>query len=82
MKSSLLNKRKLYAMRRMGVAIDRAVAERSSVAKEQAAKWAAAWGLLCGIKSRAVKLKRSRDVMLPEDMRNLSLKANDLVESA
>jgi hypothetical protein len=63
MKSRSSYERKSYAMQRMGRAIDRAIASRTLVDKDKAAKWAAAWGMVCGIKSRKVGLKRSRDVL-------------------
>lgn len=66
MKNSILSKRKIYAMRRMGLAIDRAVEERTPAAKERAAKWAAAWGLLVGLHSRKVRLKPAHDVVSVE----------------
>jgi hypothetical protein len=64
MENRALSQRKLYAMLRMGLAIDRAIGERSYSAKERAAKWAAAWGLLVGIQTPRVRLKPARDVML------------------
>jgi hypothetical protein len=51
--------RKSYAMQRMGLALARAVSAASSNQKTTAARWAAAWGLLCGIKTPGVYLKRS-----------------------
>lgn len=44
-------------MKRMAIAIARAIARRSSKEKESAARWAAAWGLLCGIRSTGVRLR-------------------------
>lgn len=44
-------------MRRMTLAIERAIKLPTSKEKERAARWAAAWGLLCGIQTRGVKLK-------------------------
>ena len=52
---------KSYAMHRMALAIERAIQGATSKEKERAARWAAAWGLLCGIKTPAVRLRR-RDV--------------------
>lgn len=63
MENRTLSQRKLYAMMRMGKALDRAVGEQSTPAKERAAKWAAAWGLLVGIQTREVQLKPARDVI-------------------
>lgn len=49
--------RKSYAMSRMGKAIERAIAAPNSKEKTRAAKWAAAWGLLCGIKTNGTYLR-------------------------
>ncbi|MES2900904.1 MAG: hypothetical protein V4723_14335 [Pseudomonadota bacterium] len=49
---------KLYAQQRMAAAIDRAITAGAVEAKERAARWAAAWGLLAGVKSKKVRLKR------------------------
>lgn len=51
--------RKSYAMYRMGRAIGRAIVEPSSSCKERAAKWAAAWGMLCGIKTGTVNSRKT-----------------------
>jgi hypothetical protein len=51
--------RKSYAMERMASAIDRAIGCRTGKEKERAARWAAAWGLLCGIRTEGVKLRRN-----------------------
>lgn len=51
--------RKSYAMQRMARAIERAIQAHTSIEKERAARWAAAWGLLCGIMTSSVKLRRS-----------------------
>ena len=51
--------RKSYAMTRMAAAIERAIEATTIKEKDRAARWAAAWGLLCGIKTRPVYLKRS-----------------------
>jgi hypothetical protein len=55
--------RKSYAMERMAAAIDRAIGDRTGKEKERAARWAAAWGLLCGIRTEGVRLRR-------DDIRN------------
>lgn len=49
--------RKSYAMRRMTLAIERAIKRPTRKEKERAARWAAAWGLLCGIRTDGVNLK-------------------------
>jgi hypothetical protein len=51
--------RKSYAMSRMARAIERAVEARTSKEKERAARWVGAWGMLCGIKTSTVRLRRS-----------------------
>jgi hypothetical protein len=49
--------RKSYAMRRMTLALERAIKRPTRKEKERAARWAAAWGLLCGIRTEGVRLK-------------------------
>ncbi|MES2901798.1 MAG: hypothetical protein V4723_18880 [Pseudomonadota bacterium] len=44
----------------MGLAVVRSVAARTPDEKEIAARWAAAWGYLCGIDSDMVRLKPGR----------------------
>jgi hypothetical protein len=51
---------KTYALKRMGLAVVRSVAARTPGEKEIAARWAAAWGCLCGIHSDLVRLKPGR----------------------
>ena len=51
---------KTYALKRMGLALIRSVAARTPDEKEVAARWAAAWGYLCGIDSDMVRLKPGR----------------------
>jgi hypothetical protein len=51
--------RKSYAMQRMSLAIQRAIENTDSKEKERAARWAAAWGLLCGIRTQEVRLRGS-----------------------
>ncbi|HEX9173757.1 MAG TPA: hypothetical protein VF861_13960, partial [Telluria sp.] len=48
---------KSYAMARMGMAIERAITARTSKEKTRAARWAAAWGLLCGINTKQLVLR-------------------------
>jgi len=50
--------RKSYAMQRMGMALARAVSAGAANQKSTAARWAAAWGLLCGIHTPGVNLRR------------------------
>ena len=59
MKSRTIEKRKAYGMERMIAAIERAILSDTAVAKERAARWAAAWGLLSGIRSPGIRLRRS-----------------------
>ncbi len=51
--------RKSYAMQRMAQAIERAIRANSAIEKERAARWAAVWGVLCGIMTSSVTLRRS-----------------------
>ncbi len=48
---------KPYAMRRMALALARAVVAGTPAAKDRAARWAAAWGLVAGIFGKGVRLK-------------------------
>ncbi len=50
--------RKSYGMLRMNRAISRAIAATSSGEKDRAIRWAAAWGLIGGIRSDQVRLRR------------------------
>ena len=59
MAQRLRKDRKTYAMLRMAEAIGRAIASDSAAAKDRAARWAAAWGVLGGIRSRGVRLRRT-----------------------
>lgn len=54
-------------MRRMAAAIERAIAAVTINEKDMAARWAAAWGLLCGIKTKPVAVKRSDVIRLHGD---------------
>jgi hypothetical protein len=62
--------RKSYAMSRMGKAIERAIAAKTSKEKTRAAQWAAAWGLLCGITASSTPLRN--DVVASEEERETS----------
>lgn len=48
---------KSYAMERMARALERAIEAKTISEKERAARWAAAWGLLCDIRTTRVRLK-------------------------
>jgi len=52
-------KRKSYAMKRMADAISRAIASEQPSEKDKAARWAAAWGVLGGIRTPGIRLRRS-----------------------
>jgi hypothetical protein len=71
--------RKSYAMRRMTLAIERAIKRPTSKEKERAARWAAAWGLLCGIQTEGVNLKTS-DFRSPDPSSSLPPAANATAE--
>lgn len=53
------NERKRYAMLRMVAAIGRAIHSPTSAEKDKAARWAAAWGVISGIRTRGIRLRRS-----------------------
>lgn len=59
MKHRSKEQRKAYAMRRMAEAIGRAIRSESPQEKERAKRWAAAWGVVSGIRSSGVRLRRS-----------------------
>lgn len=65
MKNSYPFVRKSYTMQRMGQATERAINAATAPEKERAARWAAAWGLLCGIMTSKVNVKRS-DINMTE----------------
>lgn len=57
--SASKNERKAYAMMRMAEAIGRAIDASTPAEKDKAARWAGAWGLVGGIRSPGVRLRRS-----------------------
>jgi len=59
MKRQVKYERKAYAMLRMAEAIGRAIASNLPAEKDRAARWAAAWGVISGIRSPGVRLRRS-----------------------
>ena len=59
MKREIKIERKNYAMLRMISAISRAIDSDVPAEKDRAARWAAAWGALSGIRSPGVRLRRS-----------------------
>ena len=50
--------RKAYGMRRMGLAIGRAMAATTADEQKRAVRWVAAWGMICGIRSEGVRLRQ------------------------
>ena len=67
MKQRVRKEKKNYAMMRMTEAIGRAIKSTSSADKDKAARWAAAWGVMSGIRSPGVRLRR--DVLSDEGRR-------------
>jgi hypothetical protein len=57
MKQRIRQEKKSYAMQRMVEAIGRAIVADSTIEKDRAARWAAAWGTLGGIRSPGVRLR-------------------------
>ncbi|MGZ8341132.1 MAG: hypothetical protein ACXWU9_16295 [Telluria sp.] len=53
------DERKQYAMQRMAEAIGRAIRSESPQEQERAKRWAAAWGVISGIRSSGVRLRRT-----------------------
>ncbi len=54
-----IQERKSYGMLRMIIAIGRAIDATTDAEKDQAARWVAAWGVLSGIHTPGVRLRRS-----------------------
>lgn len=68
MKQRYRKERKNYAMFRMIEAIERAIDSETPADKDKAARWAAAWGVVSGIRTAGVRLRR--DVLAdPKPMR-------------
>lgn len=59
MNHRIRDEKKAYAMLRMVEAIGRAIHAQSPIEKDRAARWAAAWGALGGIRSPGVRLRRN-----------------------
>lgn len=59
MKHRPKDQRKAYAMQRMAEAIGRAIRSESAQEQERAKRWAAAWGVVSGIRSSGIRLRRS-----------------------
>ena len=52
------DQRKTYAMQRMAEAIERAIRSDLPQEQERARRWAAAWGVVSGIRSSGIRLRR------------------------
>lgn len=59
MKPHVRKERKTYAMLRMIEAIGRAIDSEHPADKDKAARWAAAWGVISGIRTPGIRLRRS-----------------------
>lgn len=59
MKAQARKERKSYAMLRMAAAIGRAIKSELPAEKNRAARWAAAWGVIGGIRTPGIRLRRS-----------------------
>lgn len=59
MKPQVKKERKTYAMLRMTEAIGRAISSTHPADKDKAARWAAAWGVISGIRTPGIRLRRS-----------------------
>lgn len=58
------DQRKAYALQRMVEAIGRAIRSESSSGKDRAARWAAAWGVVGGIRTPPGIRLRQRTVLV------------------
>ena len=67
MKQRIKYERKSYAMLRMAAAIGRAITSSAPADKARAARWAAAWGVISGIRTPGIRLRR--DVLSDERRR-------------
>lgn len=66
MKQRIRKERKTYAMLRMVRAIGRAIHSTTPADKDRAARWASAWGVVSGIRTRGVRVRLRRDVLCDE----------------
>jgi hypothetical protein len=63
--SKAFSPKKMYAMRRMSIALRRAAAARPfGAATDQALRWAAAWGMYAGIRTPHRRLRLRRDTLI------------------
>lgn len=53
------DQRKAYALQRMVEAIGRAIRTETPSGKDRAARWAAAWGVIGGIRTPGIRLRRT-----------------------
>jgi hypothetical protein len=59
-----ISDRKLYAMKRMSLALQRAAAARPlGPSTDRALRWAAAWGLLAGIRTPRTRIRLRRTTL-------------------
>jgi hypothetical protein len=59
-----ISNRKLYAMKRMSLALQRAAAARPlGPTTDRALRWAAAWGLLAGIRTPRTRIRLRRTTL-------------------
>jgi hypothetical protein len=59
MRHRIRQEKKAYAMLRMQEAIGRAIDSDTTAEKDRAARWAAAWGAMGGIRSPGLRLRRN-----------------------
>jgi hypothetical protein len=59
MRHRIKQDKKAYAMLRMQEAIGRAIDSDTTAEKNRAARWAAAWGAIGGIRSPGLRLRRN-----------------------
>jgi len=60
-----ISPRKLYAMRRMSIALKRAAAARPiGAATDRALRWAAVWGMCAGIRTAHPRPRLRRDTLI------------------
>lgn len=63
--AKIVSMRKLYAMQRMSAALNRAAAARPfGPETDRALRWAAAWGMAAGIRTRYTRVRLRRDTLM------------------
>ena len=70
MNDEVKKERKAYAMLRMISAIERAIGAPTPTEQDKAARWAAAWGAIGGIRSPGIRLRRDTLFKVPRDRRS------------